>query len=255
MTGVLAGKVALVTGAGSGIGQATALVLAGEGAQVVAADINLDSAAETVRQIEGGGGKALAVAVDVTREEEVARMVEAAVDRFGRLDGAFNNAGIGPKQGPTGGVELADWSRVIAVNLTGVMLCMKHEINAMAAAGGGAIVNMASTAGLQGVPMQAAYSASKHGVLGLTKTASAEYGPAGIRVNAICAGAVETPATKAFGIDWNAVVPSPMGRIAQPDEVAEIVVWLLSSKSSFITGQSIIIDGGRIATSFVPPQT
>jgi NAD(P)-dependent dehydrogenase (short-subunit alcohol dehydrogenase family) len=243
-------KVIIVTGGGSGIGEAAALRLASDGARVVIADMNAEQGAAVVRKIESLGQRAKFVAVDVSREPQVEALVASVLADFGRLDGAYNNAGIGTMPAPVTDTSEADWLRVLNVNLTGVFLCVKHEVRAMLKSGGGAIVNMASVGGLRGVPMQVAYSASKHGVIGVTKTVAAEHAKSGIRVTAVCPGVVDTPATRGMGIDWNKVVPVPMGRIAQADEVAELVFWLLSDRSSYVTGQAFAIDGGMTATTF-----
>jgi NAD(P)-dependent dehydrogenase (short-subunit alcohol dehydrogenase family) len=250
MKGELWDKVIIVTGGGSGIGEAAALRLAGEGARVVIADRNAEQGEAVVRRIESLGQSAKFVAADVSREADVQAMIAAALSEFGRLDGAYNNAGIGTMPAPITETSEADWRRVLDVNLTGVFLCVKEEIRAMLKSGGGTIVNMASVGGLRGVPMQAAYSASKHGVIGVTKTAAAEYAKNGIRVNAVCPGVVDTPATRGMGIDWNKIVPVPMGRIAKASEVAEMVFWLLSDRSSYVTGQAFAIDGGMTAPTF-----
>lgn len=254
MRDALTGKVVLVTGAGSGIGRDSARLFAREGAKVVVADVNVEHGEAVVQEIKRAGGEALFVRANVTLEADVQNMVKAAVDAFGRIDGAFNNAGVGTDARLIGDTELDEWNRVIGINLTGVFLCVKHEVNAMAKTGGGAIVNMASIAGVKGVPMQVAYSTAKHGVIGITRTASAEYARAGIRVNAVCPGVVNTDTNRATGVDWNQVVPSPMGRIAEPSEVAELAAWLLSEKSSYVTGQAYAIDGGMSATTFILPE-
>lgn len=253
MGDMLSGKVVVVTGAGSGIGQSGAILFAEEGASVLAVDLNHIAAEETVRHIRAAGGTAEAVAADVTVASDVERVMNTAVQSFGRLDCAFNNAGIGPSLAPTAEASEDEWNRVIAVNLTGVFLCTKYAIRTMLAGGGpGAIVNMSSVGGIRAVPLQAAYSASKHGVIGITKTAATEYGGQQIRVNAVCPGVVGTDATKAFDLDWNAIMPIPAGRIAEPREVVELVAWLMSDRSSYVTGQAICVDGGNSSTTFVP---
>ena len=253
MSGTVEDKVVIVTGGGSGIGEAAALRLARGGAHVIIADMNAAHGTRVVQKIQGMGEKAKYIAVDVSKEEQVEAMVRSVIEDCGRLDAAFNNAGIGTMPASVTDTSEADWARVISVNLTGVFLCIKHEIRAMLKTGGGAIVNTASVGGLRGVPMQIAYSASKHGVIGITRTIAAEHAKAGIRVNAVCPGVVDTPATSGMGIDWNTVVPVPMGRIAQASEVADMVFWLLSEQSSYVTGQALAIDGGMTATTFTPP--
>jgi NAD(P)-dependent dehydrogenase (short-subunit alcohol dehydrogenase family) len=253
MTGRLAGKVIIVTGAGSGIGRDSAELFAREGARLVLADINADNGETVVQRIRKSGGEAIFVRVNVSVEADVENMVQQAVSTYGRLDGAFNNAGIGPMSNLIGDSSTDVWNQVVAINMTGTYLCVKHEVNALLKVGGGSIVNMASMAGVKGVPQMVAYSASKHGVIGITQTAAAEYARAGIRVNAICPGVVNTDANKAAGIDWNSIVPSPMGRVAEPAEIAELALWLLSNNSSYTTGQGFPIDGGAAATTFILP--
>jgi 2,5-dichloro-2,5-cyclohexadiene-1,4-diol dehydrogenase 1 len=246
-------KVIIVTGGASGIGEAAALRLAAEGAFPVIADLNRNQGEGVVRRIESLGQKAAFATLDVTQEAQVEALVASVCAKYGRLDGAYNNAGIGTAPAPITDTSAADWQRVLSVNLTGVFFCVKHEVRAMARHGGGAIVNMASVGGLRGIPMQVAYSASKHGVVGITKTVAAEQARNSIRVNAVCPGVVDTPATRGMGIDWNKVVPVPMGRIATAAEIAELVVWLLSDRSAYVTGQAYAIDGGMTATTFTPP--
>ncbi len=249
----LDGKVALVTGGSSGIGRASALTFAAEGANVVVADVVVDDGEETVRLIEEAGGKAVFVKADVTQAVEVEAMVNKAVDVYGQLDCAFNNAGI---EG-TLGVPVAEyseevWDRVIDINLKGVWLSMKYELSHMLKQGGGAIVNMASAAGLVGGRTGAAYYASKHGIVGLTKAAAVEYGQSAIRVNAVCPGVIRTRMGDSFSgntPEREALVAAlhPMGRIGTPNEVAETVVWLCSDAASFVTGHAMSVDGGYIA--------
>jgi NAD(P)-dependent dehydrogenase (short-subunit alcohol dehydrogenase family) len=247
------GKVALVTGAASGIGRATTLALAAAGAQVVAADRNLAGCEQTVALVAAAGGKAAAEQVDVSSEDEVSRLVSAAVTRFGKLDLAFNNAGIGGEVGNrTAEYSTADWDRVIAVNLTGVWLCMKYELKQMLAQGGGAIVNTASVAGLVGMSGAPAYVAAKHGVVGLTKNAALEYARANIRVNAVCPGGVRTNMTETADQAFSGFLDrlaklEPMGRVAEPEEIASAVLWLLSDGASFMTGHALAVDGGFVA--------
>jgi NAD(P)-dependent dehydrogenase (short-subunit alcohol dehydrogenase family) len=255
MAGLLEGKAALITGAGGGIGRAAALAFAREGARVAAADLAEDAARETVAQINAKGGQALALGGgDVASDAAVRDMVAAAVAAYGRLDCAFNNAGIASWHVEAAGRKTADWpeaafDRTIAVNLKGVWLCMKHEIMQMLAQGGGAIVNTASIAGLAGLPTSSAYVAAKHGVVGLTKTAAIEYAQAGIRVNAVCPGYIETPMTAPMGLERSAAVlaQTPAKRMGEPEEIAEMVVWLACDRASYVTGAAYNVDGGWMA--------
>ncbi len=254
MAGILAGKSALVTGGASGIGRATALAMAREGARVAVADRTEDAAAATVALINQAGGQAIAIGADVTREAEVAAMVAHTVAAFGRIDCAFNNAGVGGASVGPGGQRVHDLSQasfdaMLAINLTGVFLCMKHEIIRMLEQGGGSIVNTASVAGLVGLPMGAHYVAAKHGVVGLTKTAAIEYAQDNIRVNCVNPGYVTTPMTEAsVATRLDAMMAKvPMARMGEPHEIAEGVVWMLSEKASFMTGASHVIDGGFYA--------
>ena len=252
MAGRLAGKVAVVTGGSSGIGRATALIFAREGAKVVVADVNVEGGAETVRLLNAAGGEAVFVQTDVARAAEVETLVKKAVETYGRLDCAFNNAAIEGVIQPTVEYAEAHWDRVLAINLKGVWLCMKYEIQQMLKQGGGAIVNTASVAGLIGLPGFSAYVAAKHGVTGLTRTAALEYAKAGIRVNAVCPGAIRTPmfergARDNPGIEEQIVAMEPVGRMAAPAEVGEAVVWLCSDAASFVTGLPMVVDGGWVA--------
>ena len=252
MPGRLDNKIALVTGAGSGIGRATALVFAREGAKVVVSDIAVEGGEETVRQIEAAGGEAVFVKADVSKAADVEALVTRTVETYGRLDCAFNNAGIEGGVKPTIDCTEEEFDRTIAVNLTGVWLCMKYEIQHMLSQGGGAIVNTASVAGLIGFPGLPDYVASKHGVLGLTKTAALEYAKSGIRVNAVCPGVIQTPmvergAQLSPGFDEIAVSMEPVGRFGQPAEIGEAVVWLCSDAASFVTGHPMTVDGGLVA--------
>jgi NAD(P)-dependent dehydrogenase (short-subunit alcohol dehydrogenase family) len=248
----LAGKVVLVTGAGSGIGRATARVLAAAGASVVIADVNEQGAAETAALVDVDERIAF-VGADVTDEAAVERMVAFAVERFGRLDAACNVAGISVEPKPFVEHTRAEWQRVLDVDLTGVFLCMQHEIRQMLAEGhGGAIVNVSSGAGVVPAPGQPHYTAAKHAVLGLTKHAAQEYARSGIRVNAVLPGQTETEPMKAY-LDAQPdhgerlLRRMPMGRMARPDEIAESIAWLCSDASSYVNGVSLLVDGGQIA--------
>jgi NAD(P)-dependent dehydrogenase (short-subunit alcohol dehydrogenase family) len=248
--GTLREKVALVTGAGAGIGRASALAFAQAGARVVVSDVARDGAEETVRLIRSGGGEATFVAADVSNAGDVEGLIKATVGTYGRLDCAHNNAGVGSGPGQTAEIEEAQWARVIGINLTGVWLCLKHEIPQMLAQGGGAIVNTASVAGLVG-GVGSAYVAAKHGVIGLTKNAALEYAARGIRVNAVCPGGTRTrmldgvlsdPEREATWLSWH-----PIGRFGMPEEVAAAVVWLCSDAASFVTGIAMPVDGCFVA--------
>ena len=256
MSGLLRGKSILITGAASGIGLSTARLAAREGAKVALCDRDEEQGEAAVGAIVADGGKALFLRMDVTSEAQVSAGVDACVGAFGRLDGAFNNAGISAD--PSGQtVRAADipfdaWQQVLAVNLTGVWLCMRHEIRQMLAAGrsgGGSIVNNASIAGIVGLRGHAAYAASKHGVVGLTRSAAGDYAGQGLRFNAICPGFVDTPLTaQAFDRAGPKILAGvPLRRLGTSQEIAEAVVWLLSDRSSFVTGATIAADGGYTA--------
>jgi len=255
MTRDLEGKSALVTGGASGIGRATALAFAREGARVAVADIMQDAAQRTVTEIEAMGGQALAIGCDVTDDDAVKAMIAATVDAFGSLDCAFNNAGIAPYQVNAGGQKIADvapeaWRRLIDVNLTGVWLCLRHEVAQMRAQGsGGVIINTASILGLIGSATSSAYVAAKHGVVGLTKVAAADHAADNIRVNAVCPGYIETPMTEETMRRRGERIMArvPMARMGKAAEIAEAVVWLCSPKASFVTGVSWAVDGGYTA--------
>ena len=252
MTDDFRNKVALVTGGSSGIGRATSLAFARQGARVAIADREPTGAAETARMIEDIGGSATVFEIDVTKAAEVASLVERVVQTYGRLDYAFNNAGIGGKVAKTADYPEEEWDRIIDVNLKGVWLCMKYEIPVMEKQGSGAIVNTASIYGLAGAAGYIAYNAAKHGVVGITRTAALEYATAGIRINAVCPGYIRTPMTQP-GIDANPeferkmVSQTPMGRMGMPEEIAEAVVWLCSDAASFVTGHTMTPDGGYMA--------
>jgi NAD(P)-dependent dehydrogenase (short-subunit alcohol dehydrogenase family) len=243
-------KVIIVTGAGGGIGRATAQRFAQHGAKVVAADLKAEILAETAELIRRAGGEVATQTVDVTKEEDAAALVELAVSRYGQLNYAFNNAGIVGRRAPITETARDDWEAVLAVNLTGVMFGLKYQLRQLVKQGqGGAIVNTASTAGILGYPEIGAYVASKHAVIGLTKTAALEHAKAGIRVNAICPGVIKSPMTDGFsGGDAAELMKDmqPVGRVGQPEEVAELVMFLCNDNASYITGQAYVIDGGAV---------
>jgi len=250
---LLDGKTVLVTGGSTGIGRATAQILAGEGATVVIADIQDKEGAATVETIRADGGMAEYHRADVSDYAQVEGLVQDIARRHGGLDGAFNNAGI---EGPTAKIEdlsLADWDRVVRINLTGVFICMKCEIVQMMKQGrGGSIVSTASAAGLIGIPGAVSYNAAKHGVVGLTKTIALEYASRNIRVNAVCPGFIETPmlnrVTEAsVKIREQLIRTVPMRRVANPSEIGDTVAWLLSDRSSYVTGVALPVDGGWVA--------
>ena len=254
MAGLLDGKSALITGGGGGIGRATALVFAREGARVAVADYAAETAAETVGLINANGGQAITLTGDVSRAKDVRTMLDDTIVAFGRLDGAFNNAGIAGWHVEAAGKKTADWSeeafdRMIEVNLKGVWLCMRAEIRQMLTQGGGAMVNTASIAGLAGLPTSSAYVAAKHGVVGLTKTAAIEYAEAGIRVNAVCPGYIHTRMTEETMRRRGAAIlaQTPLHRMGNPEEIAEMVVWLCSDRASYVTGVAYNVDGGWMA--------
>ncbi len=245
------GKVALVTGAGSGIGRAAARLYAARGAKVLAVDINAGAAEESVDLIRAAGGEARAFAADVTIGDQVEGAVDAAASAWGRLDVAFNNAGIlGAFNVMLTDLTEADWDRSINVNLKSVWLCMKHQIPLIEKSGGGAIVNTASIAGLQAAPRAPAYGAAKHGVIGLTRAAAAQYASRGIRINAICPGLIETPLLHAQtpSPEFERFPPFfvPAGRKGSPAEIAEAVVWLTSDEAAYIVGVALAVDGGVV---------
>ena len=251
MKNMLADRVSLITGGGAGIGRATALAFAEAGARVVVADVMVDEGKETTRIIKEAGGESLFVKADVSREADVAALIEKSVETYGRLDCAFNNAGIDGELGVLQDQSEENWDRVININLKGVWLCMKYEIQQMLKQGSGVIVNTSSIAGLTGQGT-VAYAASKHGVVGITKVAALENATNGIRVNAVCPAAVYTPMVEnLMSSDENikAYIENmqPMGRVGQPEEISQAVVWLCSDAASFITGHALPIDGGLVA--------
>ncbi|HEX8328213.1 MAG TPA: glucose 1-dehydrogenase [Hymenobacter sp.] len=245
------GKVALVTGASGGIGLATARKFAQAGASVVLCARRTELIEKEAEQLRAAGYQALAVTADVTNTGQVKELVATTVEHFGRLDYAVNNAGVINERGPAHELAEEEWDRQISVNLTSVWVCMKHELAQMVRQGAGAIVNVSSTAGLRAAPGLAAYNASKHGVVGLTKCTGVEYAAQGIRVNAVCPGWVETPMTAEYGSDparhEQMVASEPIKRTAQPEEIAASIVWLCSDAASFITGDAIAVDGGLTA--------
>jgi glucose 1-dehydrogenase len=254
MTARFDGQVAIVTGASGGMGRAVALAFAAAGATLVAADLTEDAGRETVEQIGQAGGRAVFVPTDVSDAAAVEALVARATGDFGRLDCAVNAAAIEGERGPLHEVDDEVFDRIIAVNLRSIFLCMKHEILAMLAAGrGGAIVNIASTNSFRPQPHQSAYTASKHGVLGMTRNAAVDYGAEGIRINAICPGAIDTPMLRA-AMERRGRQPeevanrlSLLGRFGQPDEIAQACLWLCSEESSFTTGHALAVDGGYLA--------
>jgi NAD(P)-dependent dehydrogenase (short-subunit alcohol dehydrogenase family) len=256
MTADFEGKVALVTGGTSGIGRETAVLFAKAGAKVVVAGRREHEGKETIELIRAAAGDGLFVRADVSKAADVATLVEKVVERFGRLDVAFNNAGIEGVWVPISRQSEEDFDRTIDINLKGVWLCLKYEIRQMLKQGGGAIVNMASIAGLAGSAGAAAYTASKHGVMGLTKAAALETARDGIRINAVCPAAIETPmAERLFGapqVRKYVLSCHPIGRFGRPAEIAEAVVWMCSDRASFMTGQSLVLDGGFLAGPHSP---
>lgn len=246
------GKVALITGGGSGIGRATAIGFASEGAKVVIDDINSEGGEETLRMIKSAGGEAIFFKADISKAAEVEALVQKTIETYGRLDCAFNNAGVGEPLKRMGKTSEDNWDRVMATNLKGVYLCMKYEIPHMYKQRKGAIVNTASMAGLKGLAGQAAYVASKHGVVGLTKSAAIEYATTGIRINAVCPGVINTPLI-AHGLkerpylEKSYVQMEPIGRLGKPEEIAAAVLWLCSDEASFVVGSVLSVDGGVVA--------
>ncbi len=252
MTDAMTGKTALVTGGGSGIGRATALAYARAGARVLVADVDPAGGKETVALIENMSETAMFVAADVARAGDVESMVNAAITAWGRLDFAFNNAGIQGDLSQTAECTEENWDQITGINLKGVWLCMKYEIAQMLKQGGGAIVNNASNFGVVGSVGMPAYSASKHGVIGLTKTAALEYAQTGIRINVVCPGPVQTPLVDKIIERRPEIVDAitqrePIGRMGQPEEIAGAVVWLCSAEASFVIGATLAIDGGFVA--------
>jgi len=252
MEKIFDGKVALVTGGSFGIGRATAVAFAKRGAKVVVADWMEDKENETIRLVKNAGSDAMFVHCDVSSSTEVKNMIEKTIAHFGRLDYAFNNAGIEGATANTHECTEENWDKTIGINLKGIWLCMKNEIPYMLKEGKGAIVNCASVAGLISFPGLPAYVVSKHGVVGLTKTAALEYARQGIRINAVCPGVIKTPMIdrvtgKDKEIEKQYISMEPVGRMGNPEEVGEAVIWLCSDSASFVTGHALPVDGGWIA--------
>lgn len=253
MAGMLEGKIALITGGGRGIGRATAVLFAREGARVVVADISADGVKETAELITNAGGEATGVVADVSKPADVSAMMTATLDAFGRLDCAFNNAGINGTLAGVRGKLTAEWpedafDKLIQVNLKGTWLCMKAELQQMVQQGSGSIVNTASLAGLTGFPTTAAYAASKHGVVGLTKTAAIEYAPK-VRVNCVCPGWINTEmvAETIARHGTELLVRVPFREFGKPEDVAQMVCWLSSDRARFVVGGVFTVDGGYMA--------
>jgi NAD(P)-dependent dehydrogenase (short-subunit alcohol dehydrogenase family) len=245
------GKVAIVTGAASGIGRKTAQFFARDGAKVVVSDINVNGGEETVQWIEAAGGEATFVRTDVSNPQDCEAMVRKTVEVYGRLDYACNNAGISGEENPIADYSIEGWQKLMGINLFGVFYCMKYEIPEMLKQGGGAIVNMASILGRVGFATAPAYVSAKHGVVGLTETAALDYGQHGIRVNAVGPGFIHTPMISELEENKDTYqmlkAMHPIGRLGKPEEVAELVIWLCSEKASFVTGAYYPVDGGYLA--------
>jgi NAD(P)-dependent dehydrogenase (short-subunit alcohol dehydrogenase family) len=240
------GKVAFVTGAASGIGRATAVAFATEGASVAILDLTEHALRDTAEAVRSAGGAVLVIACDVSRPDEVEAAVGRVVETFGRLDIAFNNAGVENKAAPVAEIELEEWDRILDINLRGTFVCMKHELTQMVRQGGGVIVNTSSGAGVRGVAGGASYAASKHAIIGLTKSAALDYAKENIRVNAVLPGNIETPMMDRFtaGDIQKAIDLEPVGRLGKPEEIADAVLWMSADLAAFVTGAAISVDGG-----------
>jgi NAD(P)-dependent dehydrogenase (short-subunit alcohol dehydrogenase family) len=239
-------KVVFITGAASGIGRATALAFAAEGARVAILDRSANALEEVKASVKNAGAEVMAIACDVSSPEQVQAAVTQIVDRFGRLDIAFNNAGVENKAAPVHEIDLAEWDRILGINLRGTFVCMKHELTQMVKQSGGVVVNTSSGAGIRGVAGGAAYAASKHAIIGLTRSAALDYAKQNIRVNAVLPGNIETPMMDRFtgGDIQKAIDLEPVGRLGKPEEIAEAVLWMASDLGGFVTGAATVIDGG-----------
>jgi NAD(P)-dependent dehydrogenase (short-subunit alcohol dehydrogenase family) len=239
-------RVAFITGAASGIGRAAAIAFAAEGARVAILDRSADALRTVEASVKEAGGEVLAIACDVSSPDQVEDAIKQIVDRFGRLDIAFNNAGVENKAAPVHEIDLAEWDRIIGINLRGTFLCMKHELAQMVKQGRGVVVNTSSGAGIRGVAGGAAYAASKHAIIGLTRSAALDYAKQNIRVNAVLPGNIETPMMDRFtgGDMQKAIDLEPVGRLGKPEEIAEAVLWMASDLGGFVTGAATVIDGG-----------
>jgi NAD(P)-dependent dehydrogenase (short-subunit alcohol dehydrogenase family) len=240
------GKVAFVTGAASGIGKAAAVAFASEGARVAIIDRTEEALQQTAKAVEDAGGELLVIACDISKPEQIEAAVARTVKTFGRLDVAFNNAGVENKAAPVADIELDEWDRILDINLRGTFVCMKHELAQMVRQGSGVVVNTSSGAGIRGVAGGSAYAASKHAIIGLTKSAALDYAKSNIRVNAVLPGNIETPMMDRFtgGDIQKAIDLEPVGRLGKPEEIAEAVLWMSSDLGAFVTGAAISVDGG-----------
>ncbi|KQO85957.1 SDR family oxidoreductase [Methylobacterium sp. Leaf91] len=244
------GKVAFVTGATSGIGRATALAFAKAGAAVTVADVSEKGNLQTARLIEEAGGRVLAVRCDVSKSEDVKAALDRTIQTFGKLDFAFNNAGIEQPVAPVSEIEDEDFDRLVAINLRGMFLCLKHQVPLLLRNGGGAIVNTSSGAGVKGIAGQAAYAATKHAVIGMTKSAALDYAKDGVRINAVCPGIIDTPMMQRFtggtpeGLA-RVIAQEPVGRMGKSEEIAAAVLYLCSDMAAFVIGHAMVVDGGQ----------